>query len=100
MFYCERTTGFEPATLTLAKREENRPSGPSGALTWCSVRLLVRLVRLVSPDRKPVYHRTPANETASHQANEYDVVSITSPSTTTNGRRVTSTHHSVPATIG
>jgi uncharacterized protein (DUF433 family) len=29
VLYRERTTGFAPATLTLAKREENRPSSPS-----------------------------------------------------------------------
>ena len=36
----ERTTGFEPTTLTLAKKgEENRPAGPSSPLTSCPVRL-------------------------------------------------------------
>ena len=38
------------------EREENRPSGPSSALTWCHVRLFVRLVRPVRLDRLPVYH--------------------------------------------
>ena len=70
----ERTTGFEPATLTLAKkREEIRPSGPSGALTWCPVRLFVRLVRPVRPDRIPVYHRAPSTKPAArHRAHLYD----------------------------
>jgi hypothetical protein len=53
----ERTTGFEPATLTLAKREENRPSSPLSPLTWSPVRPFVRPARPVRPFRIPVYHR-------------------------------------------
>jgi hypothetical protein len=59
VLYKERTTGFEPATLTLAKKgEEIRPSGPSSPLTWCPVRLFVHPVRPARPNRIPVYHRT------------------------------------------
>jgi hypothetical protein len=38
------------------QREENRPSGPSSALTWCPARRFVRLARPVPPVRIPVYH--------------------------------------------
>ena len=57
--YRERTTGFEPATLTLAKkREENQPLSPCSPLTWSPVRRFVRPARPVRSFRIPVYHRT------------------------------------------
>ena len=57
------------------QREENRPSGPSNARTWCPVRRLVRLVRPARPFRIPVYHRTPPTKPAAcHRAHGYDGV--------------------------
>jgi hypothetical protein len=57
----ERTTGFEPATPTLAKREDIRPSSPPSPVTWSPVRLFVRPARPVRPFRIPVYYRPRAN---------------------------------------
>jgi hypothetical protein len=81
VLYRERTTGFEPATLTLAKkkREEIRPSGPSSALTWCPVRLFVRLVRPVRPDRIPVYHRHAPSRSGRPAPNRRDTTPCRNP---------------------
>ena len=50
--------------ITLAKREEKPPPAPPSPLTWCPVRLLVRLARPVRPFRIPVYHDASAQKPA------------------------------------
>jgi hypothetical protein len=53
----ERKTGFEPATLTLAKREDDRPASPPAAITWLPGHVLSTKYAPVHPVRRAVYVR-------------------------------------------
>ena len=60
----ERTTGFEPAALTLANVKRTLRRVRPSPLTWSSLRLFVRPARAVRPFRIPVYHDAPAQKPA------------------------------------
>jgi hypothetical protein len=84
VLYKERTTGFEPATLTLAKKnEENRPPSPSQSPDVVPVRLFVRPARPLRPDRIPVYHRACPRNRSLKPSTEIDTI---------DGRRVRYEH--------
>jgi uncharacterized protein (DUF433 family) len=51
---------------------ENRPPGPTSALTWCPVRPVVRLARPARLDRIPVYHRRQRKRLLAQWVHGYD----------------------------